>query len=125
MAEQTIICIGCPLGCNVTLKIDKKGEIEALTGNQCKEGKEYVIAEFRSPVRVFTATVLTETGGRLLAVRTDKPVHKGQLKELMRAAFQASVRASRQDRASPYPQYLGNWSRLSGIEQHLTKGRKV
>jgi len=85
MAEQTIICIGCPLGCNVTLKIDKKEEIEALTGNQCKEGKEYVIAEFRSPVRVFTATVLTETGGPLLAVRTDKPVHKGQLKELMRA----------------------------------------
>jgi CxxC motif-containing protein len=85
MAEQTIICIGCPLGCNVTLKIDIKGEIEALTGNQCKEGREYVVAEFRAPVRVFTATVLTETGGRLLAVRTDKPVHKDQLKELMGA----------------------------------------
>src|SRR4030042_6752074 len=84
MAEQTIICVGCPLGCNVPLKIDKNGEIEALTGNQCKEGREYVIAEFRAPVRVFTATVLTETGGRLLAVRTNKPVHKGQLKELMR-----------------------------------------
>jgi len=83
MAEQTIICIGCPLGCHVTLKVDKDGEIEALTGNQCKEGREYVIAEFRAPVRVFTATVLTEAGGRLLAVRTDKPVHKGQLKELM------------------------------------------
>jgi len=85
MAEQTIICIGCPLGCNVTLKIDKKGEVEGLTGNQCKEGREYVIAEYQAPVRIFTATVLTETAGRLLPVRTDKPVHKGQLKELMGA----------------------------------------
>ncbi len=85
MAEQTMVCIGCPLGCDVTLKIDKKGGIKALTGNQCKEGKEYMIAEFRSPVRVFTATVLMETGKRLLPVRTDKPVHKGQLKDLMRA----------------------------------------
>jgi CxxC motif-containing protein len=85
MAEQTIICIGCPLGCHVTLNVDKKGEIEALTGNQCKEGREYVMAEFRAPVRVFTATLLSEKGGRLLAVRTNKPVHKGQLKELMLA----------------------------------------
>jgi CxxC motif-containing protein len=85
MAEQTIICIGCPLGCHVALKVDKKGEIEALTGNQCKEGREYVMSEFRAPVRVFTATLLSEKGGRLLAVRTNKPVHKGQLTELMRA----------------------------------------
>jgi CxxC motif-containing protein len=85
MAEQTIICIGCPLGCHVILKADQKGEIEAMRGNQCKEGREYVVAEFRSPVRVFTATLLPETDGPLLAVRTDKPVPKGQLMELMRS----------------------------------------
>jgi CxxC motif-containing protein len=84
MAEQTIICIGCPLGCNVTLKIDIKREIEALTGNQCKEGKEYVVAEFRAPLRIFTATILTETVGHPLAVRTSKPILKGQLKDLMK-----------------------------------------
>src|SRR4030042_2234121 len=91
MAEQTIICVGCPLGCNVPLKIDKNGEIEALTGKQCREGKEYVIAEFRSPVRVFTATVLTETGGRLLPVRTNKPIHKGQLQDLMRVVAKLRI----------------------------------
>ena len=86
-----IICTLCPLGCRVTLKVSDKGEIESLTGHQCKEGKEYVTAEFKSPVRVFTATVLTGGGGRLLPVRTDKPVPKSQLKELMQAIAKVRV----------------------------------
>jgi CxxC motif-containing protein len=91
VTEQQIICIGCPLGCTVTLKIDEKGNIETLTGNQCKEGRMYVVAEFQSPVRIFTATVLTEKGMRLLPVRTDKPVHRGQLRELMRVTAKLRV----------------------------------
>ena len=91
MAEQVLICIGCPLGCHVTLKVGDKGEIETLEGNQCKEGKDYVIAEFRAPVRVFTATILTVGGKRLLPVRTDKPVHKNQLQELMQALAKVKV----------------------------------
>jgi CxxC motif-containing protein len=88
---QEIICIGCPLGCHVTVKVSDKGEIESLTGNQCKGGKEYVNAEFRSPVRVLTATVMTEGGGRLLPVRTDKLVPKTQLKELIKAIARVRV----------------------------------
>lgn len=85
MPEHELICIGCPLGCHVTLKVSDKGKIETLTGNKCKEGKEYIIAEFQAPVRIFTATLQTEGGRSFLPVRTDKPVHKSQLKELMRA----------------------------------------
>jgi CxxC motif-containing protein len=91
MLEQGLICIGCPLGCHVTLKVSAKGEIETLTGNKCKEGKEYIIAEFQAPVRIFTATLQTEGGRSLLPVRTDKPVHKSQLKELMRALAKVRV----------------------------------
>ena len=91
MAEQIIVCIGCPLGCHVTLRVGDKGEIASTTGNQCKEGKDYVVAECRAPVRVFTSTVLTEGGGRLLPVRTDKPVHKNQLKELAQALAKVKV----------------------------------
>lgn len=91
MAEQVLICIGCPLGCHVALKIGAKGDIESMTGNQCKEGKDYIIAEFRAPVRVFTAAVLTKGGGQLLPVRTDKPVHKSQLEELMQALAKLRV----------------------------------
>jgi CxxC motif-containing protein len=92
MAEQVLICIGCPLGCHVTLKMSDKGEVESTAGNQCKEGKDYVVAECRAPVRVFTATVFAEGSGRLLPVRTDKPIHKNQLKEIMKALAKVSVR---------------------------------
>jgi len=91
MPQQTLVCIGCPLGCHVTLEISDKSEIESMTGNQCKEGKDYIIAEYRAPVRVFTAAVLTERGSRLLPVRTDKPVHKGQLRVLIQACAKLRV----------------------------------
>jgi CxxC motif-containing protein len=92
MPQAEITCTGCPLGCRVTLKVGPEGTIENLTGNQCKEGKKYVAAEFQNPVRVFTATVLTEGGGRLLPVRTDKPVPKSRLKELMRSIAKVRVK---------------------------------
>ena len=92
MPQQEITCIGCPLGCRVTLKVGPGGEIENLSGNQCKEGKKYVTAEFQDPVRVFTATVLTEGSSRLLSVRTDKPVSKNQLEELMRAIAKIRIK---------------------------------
>ena len=92
MAEQEIICTGCPLGCRVTLKLDSNDEIESLDGNQCKEGIKNVTAEFKSPVRVFTATVIVEEGNRLLPVRTDRPVPKTRLKELMHAITSVRVK---------------------------------
>lgn len=92
MPQTEITCIGCPLGCRVTLTVSPDGNIENLTGNQCKEGTKYVTAEFQNPVRVFTAAVLTEGGGRLLSVRTDKSVSKSRLKELMCAVAKVRVK---------------------------------
>jgi CxxC motif-containing protein len=112
MTEQEIICTGCPLGCRVALKISDDGEIESMIGNQCKEGKKYVTAEFKSPVRTFTATVLVEGGSRLLPVRTDMPVPKSKLKELMYAI--AKVRVKQPIRAGQeiIPNILGTGANL-------------
>jgi CxxC motif-containing protein len=85
MPEIDITCTVCPLGCRVTVKSDAEGNIESLSGNECKRGKEYVTSEFSNPVRVLTTTLLTEGSGRPLPVRTDKPVPKGRLKEIMKA----------------------------------------
>jgi CxxC motif-containing protein len=82
MVEEKIICIGCPLGCRATLRIDHHGNVVKVTGYRCKEGRQYVVEEYRSPVRIFTATILTEKSTRpLLPVRTDRPILKGKLKE--------------------------------------------
>ena len=93
MSEQEIICTGCPMGCRVMLTVGPDLSIENLAGNQCKEGKKYVTAEFKHPVRVFTATVMTEgSRRRLLQVRTDSPVSKPHLKKLMRAVAKIKVK---------------------------------
>jgi CxxC motif-containing protein len=82
MVEENIVCIGCPLGCRTTLRIDHYGDVVKITGYKCKEGRQYVVKEYRSPVRIFTATILTEKSTQpLLPVRTDKPILKSKLKE--------------------------------------------
>ena len=93
MVEEKIICIGCPLGCETNLKIDDQGEMIKITGYKCKEGRQYVLEEFRSPVRVFTATVLTQNSARLLfPVRTNRPLLKTQLKEASKALMGVKVK---------------------------------
>ncbi len=90
--EKTFICIGCPLGCAVTLTIDDAGEVQEFAGNKCKEGKKYVLEEYKNPVRALTATVLTEGSTQpLLAVRTNRPILK--TKQLPGMQVIAGVRA--------------------------------
>lgn len=80
--EEKIICVGCPLGCEVTLTIEGQGEITGYSGNACKEGKEYTSEEYRNPVRVLTTTIPTENSSQpLLPVRTGKPILKTMLKQ--------------------------------------------
>jgi CxxC motif-containing protein len=92
MSQSEIICIGCPMGCRVTLKIGPDFHIENIVGDRCKEGEKYVTAEFRNPVRIFTSTVLTEGSHRLLSVKTDRPIHKSQLNALARAVARIKVK---------------------------------
>ena len=93
MTKPEIICVGCPLGCRVTLTVGPDSHIESMVGNRCREGEKYVAAEFQNPARVFTATVLTEGDDRrLLPVKTDRPVPKSRLKELSRAVARMRIK---------------------------------
>lgn len=76
-----IICVGCPLGCAIILTIEENGEVITVSGNICREGKDYALEEYRNPVRILTSTVLTEsTLQPLLPVRTTRPILKTCLK---------------------------------------------
>lgn len=82
MFEEKIICIGCPLGCRTTLRINKQHEVVEITGCKCKEGRQYVMEEYRTPVRVLTSTILTEKSNYpLLPVRTNRPILKSKMRE--------------------------------------------
>jgi CxxC motif-containing protein len=84
MTENKFICIMCPLGCEVTVHSDSKGDIKEILGNKCEKGAAYVKEEFTSPRRVLTTTITMAADqlGRL-PVKTSAPIPKDKLLECM------------------------------------------
>jgi CxxC motif-containing protein len=81
--EKEIICTVCPMGCHI--KVTGEGEkIESITGYSCNRGLEYGKTEFAHPVRILTSTVkTTDVQTPLVAVRSEKPVPKEKLFDMM------------------------------------------
>ena len=93
--DVNITCIGCPLGCAVRLSLDNKGEVIDIADNKCKQGQKYVLEEYKHPMRLLTATVLTQNSHQpLLSIRTDKPIAKSMLVQAMSELAQIKVRPS-------------------------------
>ena len=86
---KEIICITCPKGCH--LKVDE--ESFAVTGNSCPRGAVYGANELRNPVRVVTSTVVAEGPARRLPVKTDRPIPKGKMFEVMEEIAKVRVKA--------------------------------
>ena len=79
-----IICIGCPMGCLLTVKTNG-GDIN-VTGGECKIGEKYGKEEATNPTRNVTTSVKI-TGGDIpmLSVKTARPVPKGKIMECVKA----------------------------------------
>lgn len=39
MRDQNLTCIGCPLGCSISVSLSDNGEVSEITGNTCKKEK--------------------------------------------------------------------------------------
>ena len=77
--KRTLTCILCPRGCTLSVS-----ENLAVTGNACPRGEKYAIAECTNPVRTVTATVRVENrGDTMLSVKTEAPVPKGKMMDVM------------------------------------------
>ena len=94
MAKETeLICIMCPLACRVLVSADDDGHILDVVHHQCKEGREYAIAEYRFPARVLTTVILTAAASRhLLPVRSNKPIPKTRLMEVMHSLSKIRIK---------------------------------
>lgn len=55
--RKELICIRCPLGCNLTAELGDNGEVQSVSGNTCPRGAEYAKKELTSPTRMVTSTV--------------------------------------------------------------------
>lgn len=83
MAEKTVACIICPLGCNIAVR-DMGDSALRMEGNRCKRGEEYARDEFTRPMRILTTTVMLDgADSPLLPVRSDKPIPKELLMQCM------------------------------------------
>ena len=56
METRNLTCIGCPLGCAITVTMDG-GNVVSITGNTCKRGSDYAAKEVTHPTRIVTSTV--------------------------------------------------------------------
>ena len=81
MTEKTITCIECPKGCLITVRLDGS-KIVGISGFSCPRGKTYAENEVVCPRRVLTTTV-RKSDGSVVPVKTDKPVKKSELFDLM------------------------------------------
>ena len=73
-----MICIGCPMGCVLTVTKDANGEI-VVEGATCGRGKTYGKQEATAPERTVTALVALDGKKRPLSVKTAKPIPKGKI----------------------------------------------
>jgi CxxC motif-containing protein len=91
--KKEMICIGCPMGCYLTVDYDKK-TIRDVSGNRCKVGLEYAEKEISNPERTLTTTVKVKNGHRpLVSVRTNKPIPKNKIFDTMNLLAKIEVEA--------------------------------
>ncbi len=79
--NRELTCIICPLGCKINVQLEE-GEVLAVSGNTCPRGKTYAITECTAPMRTLTTSVRCQNG-RLLSVKTDRPIPKEKQLEAM------------------------------------------
>ena len=56
MEKRELTCIGCPMGCALTVELEN-GAVTAVHGNTCPRGDAYARKEVTAPTRIVTTTV--------------------------------------------------------------------
>ncbi|MGQ9617271.1 MAG: DUF1667 domain-containing protein [Spirochaetota bacterium] len=89
---KQMICISCPLGCNLKVSLNADGEIK-VRGNQCPRGESYGIEEALSPKRVVTATAKTNSkSARRLPVKTNAPLPREFIEDLLNKIYSMEIK---------------------------------
>lgn len=91
--KKEMICIGCPMGCYLT--VDYVGiKILDVSGSRCKVGLQYAEKELSNPERTLTTTVKVKHGNLpLVSVRTNKPIPKSRIFDAMDLLAKVEVEA--------------------------------
>lgn len=93
MTTRKLTCIGCPMGCALTVELDGN-EVVSVVGNTCKRGENYAKKEVTNPTRIVTSSVVV-TGGTLatVSVKTKEDIPKEKIFECVKALKEVKVAA--------------------------------
>ena len=93
MEERNLTCIGCPLGCSITVRMEG-GSVINVEGNTCKRGDDYARKEVTNPTRIVTTTVRVSGGSEaMVSVKTKSDIPKDKIFDCVRALKNVSVNA--------------------------------
>ena len=85
MEKRELTCIGCPLGCSITVTLEN-GEIKDVTGYTCKRGHDYARKEVTNPTG-------SATGAAVVSCKTAQDIPKGKIFEIVVALRQVTAHA--------------------------------
>ena len=88
MEKRELTCIGCPLGCSITVTLEN-GEIKDVAGYTCKRGHDYARKEVTSTVRLTGSA----TGAAVVSCKTAQDIPKGKIFEIVAALRQVTAHA--------------------------------
>ena len=93
MEKRELICIGCPMGCPLTVELEG-GEILSITGHTCRRGRYMPGKEVTNPTRIVTSTVDVE-GGKVarVSVKTKEDIPKEKIFQCVKALKGVTVKA--------------------------------
>ena len=120
MEKRELTCIGCPMGCALTVELDG-GAVVSVRGNTCPRGDAYARKEVTAPTRIVTSTVRV-TGGTLAMVscKTRSDIPKGKIFDVVRALKDVEVPAP-----ITIGQVLAENVAGTGVDVIATKGVKL
>ena len=93
MEQKNLTCIGCPLGCQITVE-QENGDVISVTGNTCKRGDDYARKEVTSPTRIVTSTVKVSGGNApTVSVKTKSDIPKDKIFDCAKALKEVMAQA--------------------------------
>ncbi|MDO5455792.1 MAG: DUF1667 domain-containing protein [Eubacteriales bacterium] len=83
MEKKNLTCIGCPMGCQITVEVEGE-EVLSVKGNSCAIGDKYARQEVTHPERTVTSTVIVVGGAKeRTSVKTKGNIPKDKIFECM------------------------------------------
>ena len=93
MEKRELTCIGCPMGCQITVELDGE-EILSVKGNTCAIGDRYARNEVIHPERTVTSTVVVDNGSKpRVSVKTAGNIPKDKIFACMKAIDAVRIQA--------------------------------